>query len=112
MPTDHPRSRHSRCDPAALCRSSFGDMTRRGFVMDANVNLAAANYHLGSNNDCSIIRHPQPAQPRAAVRIGARVAVELVLSNCLGRRMCLHRLVRAAQATPQLAVRLQSEQTR
>src|SRR5258708_29978925 len=51
MPSDHTRSAILAAAERLYADRGFGDVTLRDIVAEANVNLAAVNYHFGSKDD-------------------------------------------------------------
>src|SRR5258705_8544612 len=51
MPSDHTRSAILAAAERLYADRGFGDVTLRDIVAEANVNLAAVNYHFGSKDE-------------------------------------------------------------
>jgi len=51
MPSDHTRSAILAAAERLYADRGFGDVTMRDIVAEANVNLAAVNYHFGSKDE-------------------------------------------------------------
>src|SRR3979411_1669015 len=51
MPSDHTRTAILSAAERLYAERGFGDVTLRDIVAEANVNLAAVNYHFGSKDE-------------------------------------------------------------
>ena len=103
MPSDHTRSAILAAAERLYADRGFGDVTMRDIVAEANVNLAAVNYHFGSKDELIaelyVTRSIQTNRERlnelkaAEENGGGRAAIDEILRALVGPplRDCLGR---------------------